>query len=141
VRTAAGAAIPSDATVAVPVIRPSAFSGVPVDDEGFIVVDDFCRVGNERSVFAAGDCTNLPLKQGGIASQQADTAAAGIAAMVGAEVEPTPLRPQLRALLFTGENRFPSASPAVTPSLMRRSKRATSRRTSGPRSTLPTLAR
>jgi sulfide:quinone oxidoreductase len=111
VRTAAGAAIPSDATVAVPVIRPSAFSGVPVDDEGFIVVDDFCRVGNERSVFAAGDCTNRPLKQGGIASQQADTAAAGIAAMVGAEVEPTPLRPQLRALLFTGEKPLPLGEP------------------------------
>jgi sulfide:quinone oxidoreductase len=104
VRTSAGAAIPSDATVAVPVIRPHAFSGVPIDDAGFIVVDEYCRVGDERIVFAAGDCTNSPVKQGGIAAQQADAAAAGIASIVGATVEPAPLRPQLRALLFTGES-------------------------------------
>jgi len=54
-------------------------------------------------VFAAGDCTNLPLKQGGIAAQQADAAAAGIAALAGAAAVPPPLRPRLRALLFTGE--------------------------------------
>jgi sulfide:quinone oxidoreductase len=103
VRTVGGAAIPSDATVAVPVIRPRAFFGVPTDEAGFVVVDEHCRVAAEGYVFAAGDCTNLPLKQGGIAAQQADAAAAGIAAIFGAAVAPAPLRPELRALLFTGE--------------------------------------
>ena len=103
VRTSGGASIPSDATVAVPVIRPHGFSGVPTDEAGFIIVDDHCRVGVDGNVFAAGDCTNLPLKQGGIAAQQADVAGAGVAAIVGAAVTPTPLRPQLHALLFTGE--------------------------------------
>ncbi len=103
VQTSGGAAVPSDATVAVPVILAHGFSGVPTDDAGFIVVDDRCRVGVDGNVFAAGDCTNLPLKQGGIAAQQADAAAAGIAALAGAAAVPPPLRPRLRALLFTGE--------------------------------------
>ena len=103
VRTADGDAIPSDATVAVPVIRPHTLTGVPTDEAGFIVVDEHCRVAVEGHVFAAGDCTNLPHKQGGIAAQQADTAAAGIAAAFGMAVAPAPLQPELRALLFTGE--------------------------------------
>jgi sulfide:quinone oxidoreductase len=43
----------------------------------------------------------FPLKQGGIATQQADVAAASIAARVGAEVERAPFRPVLRGLLLT----------------------------------------
>ena len=47
-----------------------------------------------------GDLTQFPLKQGGIA-QQADAAAASIAARVGAAVEPMPFKPVLRGLLLT----------------------------------------
>lgn len=103
VRTSRGASIPSDATVAVPVIRPHAFSGVPTDADGFVVVDDRCRVAVDGDVFAAGDCTNQPLKQGSIAAQQADAAAAELAALVGAADPPAPLSPQIQALLFTGD--------------------------------------
>jgi sulfide:quinone oxidoreductase len=42
------------------------------------------------------------VKQGGLATQQADVAAACIAAAAGATVLPTPYEPVLRALLFTG---------------------------------------
>ena len=118
VRVSGGVSIASDATVAVPVIRSRPFSGVPVDAAGFVVVDDLCRVGEDGTVFAAGDCTNLPLKQGGIAAQQADTAAEAIAALLGADVSPAPLRPELRALLFTGETSLrlgpDEASPGST---------------------------
>jgi sulfide:quinone oxidoreductase len=110
VRTADGAAISSDATVAVPVIRPHPFSGVALDEKGFIVVDEHCRVGEKGNVFAAGDCTAQPHKQGGVAAQQADAAAAGIAALVGAPVEATPVRRELHALLFTGEESLPLGS-------------------------------
>ena len=44
-------------------------------------------------VYAAGDAANLPLKHGGLGAQQADVAAAGIAAMAGVDVTPEPLRP------------------------------------------------
>jgi sulfide:quinone oxidoreductase len=53
-------------------------------------------------VFAAGDATTFPLKQGGLATQQADAAAEAIAAELGVAVEPVPFRPVLRGLLMTG---------------------------------------
>jgi sulfide:quinone oxidoreductase len=46
--------------------------------------------------------TSRPLKQGGLATQQADVAAAAIAAAAGAEVEAERYRPVLRAMLLTG---------------------------------------
>jgi sulfide:quinone oxidoreductase len=103
VRTAQGGAIAADATVALPVIQPHPLPGISTDTAGFIAVDAYCRVVGSRDVFAAGDCTNLPLKQGGLGAQQADVAAAGIAALAGAKVAPTPLRPNLEAVLLTGE--------------------------------------
>ena len=53
-------------------------------------------------MFAAGDLVRLPVKQGGIASQQADAVATAIAAAAGASVQPEPFRPVLRGLLLTG---------------------------------------
>ncbi len=57
--------------------------------------------GAER-VFAAGDVTAFPIKQGGIATQQADAAAEAIAAAAGCELEPAPFDPVLRGVLWTG---------------------------------------
>jgi sulfide:quinone oxidoreductase len=53
-------------------------------------------------VYAVGDATTFPIKQGGLACQQADAAAESIAAAVGAPVEPSPFRPVLRGKLMTG---------------------------------------
>ena len=53
-------------------------------------------------IYAAGDLTNFPIKQGGLAAQQADAAAEAIAAAAGAEITPTPFTPVLRGLLLTG---------------------------------------
>jgi sulfide:quinone oxidoreductase len=55
-----------------------------------------------ENVYAAGDLTTFPVKQGGIAAQQADAAAESIAASAGAEIEPQPFTPVLRGLLLTG---------------------------------------
>jgi sulfide:quinone oxidoreductase len=101
VRTSLGP-IPADVTVALPVIQPEPFHGVPANDAGFIAVDDLSRVIDTADVFAAGDCTNLPLKHGGIAAQQADVAATGIAELAGAPVTPAPLRPRVEGVLLTG---------------------------------------
>jgi sulfide:quinone oxidoreductase len=46
--------------------------------------------------------TTFPVKQGGIAAQQADAVAEAIAADAGAPIEPKPFRPVLRGLLLTG---------------------------------------
>ena len=76
--------------------------GLPADPHGFIPVDDWSRVHGAANVWAVGDGTTFPLKQGGIAAQQADAAASSIAAKAGAGVAPQPFRPELRAKLLTG---------------------------------------
>ena len=103
VRTADGSSIAADATVALPVIQARPLPGLPTDAAGFVSVDSQCRVPGSGDVFAAGDCTDQPLKQGGLAAQQADIAAAGIAALAGAEVTPTAFQPTLEAVLLTGD--------------------------------------
>jgi hypothetical protein len=63
------------------------------DDGGFIPVDPHGVVRGAADVFAASDATDYPLKQGGLASQQADAVAEAIAARLGAAVVPEPFRP------------------------------------------------
>ena len=77
--------------------------GLPADAEGFVPVDEHGRVGGLEHVYAAGDVTAWPHKQGGLASQQADAAAETIAAWAGAPVQPAPFRPVLRGLLLTDD--------------------------------------
>jgi sulfide:quinone oxidoreductase len=89
--------------VALPRIEGRQLRNVPSVEGGFVPVDDFARVeGLAPHVFAAGDATNAPLKHGGLGAQQADVAATGIAAMAGADVQPEPLHPVVRAVLHTG---------------------------------------
>jgi sulfide:quinone oxidoreductase len=61
------------------------------------------RVEGLDDVFAAGDATTFPLKQGGVAAQQADAAAEAVAARHGCAIEPEPFRPVLRGKLVTRE--------------------------------------
>ncbi len=76
--------------------------GLPHDPEGFLPVDELGRVSGASGVFAAGDATDFPIKQGGLATQQADAIAEAIAAQAGAAIEPSGFRPVLRAVLLTG---------------------------------------
>jgi hypothetical protein len=55
-----------------------------------------------RHVYAAGDATWFPIKQGGIATQQADVAASAIASDLGLPVDPEVFEPVLRGVLLTG---------------------------------------
>ena len=81
--------------------------GVPADADGFVPVDRHGRVTGLAGVYAAGDGTAFPIKQGGLATQQADAVAETIAAAAGAPIEPEPFRPILRGMLLTGgDNRF-----------------------------------
>ncbi|MBW8060363.1 MAG: hypothetical protein FVQ78_08570 [Solirubrobacterales bacterium] len=110
--TAPGDPIEADAVVSTPRLEGRRIEGVPHDAEGFIPIDDHGRVLGTEHVFAAGDVTAFPVKQGGIAAQQADAAAETIASLAGAEVEPRPFEPVLRGELLTGdEPRFLSGTP------------------------------
>jgi len=97
-----GRSVPTDGVVALPLVRGTLMEGVPADEFGFIPVDRHGRVRGLEAVYAAGDATDFPVKQGGLAAQQADTVAAQIAAQVGAPLTPAPFRPVLRGMLFTG---------------------------------------
>ena len=102
-----GRRIDADRIVALPALVGRGVEGVPADGDGFIPVDPHGRVPGLPGVYAAGDGTNFPIKQGGLATQQADAVAEAIAAEAGAPVEPEPFRPVLRGLLLTGgDDRF-----------------------------------
>src|SRR4051794_19101161 len=97
-----GAAVAAERTIALARLLGPAVPGLPATADGFILVDGHCRVPGAGNVFAAGDATAFPLKQGGLAAQQADAAAEAIAAELGASIDPQPFRPVLRGLLLTG---------------------------------------
>jgi sulfide:quinone oxidoreductase len=94
--------IAADRVVALPRLRGPRIDGLPQTVEGFLPVDAHGQVPGLADVFAAGDITSFPVKQGGIAAQQADAAAEMIAANAGADLAPQPFRPVLRGLLLTG---------------------------------------
>jgi sulfide:quinone oxidoreductase len=96
-------AVPADRVVALPVPVGRAPGGLPHDRDGFLPTDEHGRVRGCDHVYAAGDVTDFPVKQGGIATQQADVAARTIAAAAGSPVKMESFRPVLRGLLLTGD--------------------------------------
>jgi sulfide:quinone oxidoreductase len=101
-RIAPGDPIETEAVVSLPRLEGRRIDGLPHDANGFLPVDEHCRVAGVERISAAGDVTSFPVKQGGIATQEADAAAEAIAAAAGCEVEPAPFDPVLRGELWTG---------------------------------------
>jgi sulfide:quinone oxidoreductase len=97
-----GAAIIADTVISLPRLVGPSIPGLPSTDDGFLPTDAHGCVMGAEHVLAAGDATTFPVKQGGLATQQADAAAATIAHELGAPVEPRPFAPVLRGLLLTG---------------------------------------
>ena len=89
--------------VALPAMDGPAIAGLPHDEGGFIPIDQHARVPGVEGVYAAGDGTTFPIKQGGLGTQQADAAAAHIAHRLGAAIAVEPFHPVLRGKLLTGE--------------------------------------
>jgi sulfide:quinone oxidoreductase len=99
-----GIVLHPDRIISVPTVSGPSVRGIPgFARDRFLHVDEYCRVLNTGGrIFAAGDATDLPVKQGGIGAQQADVAAAGIAHLAGAGPAPERLRPRIDAVLLTG---------------------------------------
>jgi sulfide:quinone oxidoreductase len=99
---AGGDALLADRVFALPNLYGPAIPGLPQDAHGFLPTSRDGRVEGAERVYAVGDATAGPVKQGGIAAHQADAAAQSIVLAAGLPVDPTPLRPVLRAVLLTG---------------------------------------
>jgi sulfide:quinone oxidoreductase len=97
-----GDLVAADRVVALPRLEALAIAGVPRAADGFIPTDLHGEVEGLPGVFAAGDATWYPVKQGGIAAQQADAVAAAVAARAGAPVVARSFRPVMRGALLTG---------------------------------------
>lgn len=96
-----GERLPADRVITLPALRGPALRGVPHDADGFLPVDRLGAVIGADGVWAAGDATDNPIKQGGLATQQADAVASAIAARAGAAVTPEPSAGVLRGMLLT----------------------------------------
>lgn len=94
------ASIDADRVVAVPELHGPRVAGVPANWSGFVPTDRTGRVEGLASVYAAGDMTTFPVKQGGLAAQQADVVAHTIAAGLGAPVKELRQTAILRARLL-----------------------------------------
>jgi sulfide:quinone oxidoreductase len=101
--TADGRMLSADAVISLPQLLGRSIDGLPADERGFIPIDANARVLGVPDVFAAGDATDEPIKQGGLAAQQADAAAEAIAAEAGAGLIARPYRRILRGVVLTGE--------------------------------------
>ncbi len=97
-----GALLEVDEVVALARLQGPRLRGLPADADGFITVDEHCRVRGLAGAYAAGDGAAFAVKQGGLAAQQADAAAEAAAADLGLHVSPRPFEPLLRAMLLTG---------------------------------------
>ena len=97
-----GEEMEADAVISLPRLAGRRIEGLPYDASGFIPVDDHSQVPGLAQTFAVGDVTTFPVKQGGIATQQADAAAEAIAAELSGDVEAKPIDPVLRGVLWTG---------------------------------------
>jgi sulfide:quinone oxidoreductase len=86
--------------VALPRLTGPGIDGVPADDLGFLPIDAFGRVLGAPGLYAAGDATDYHVKQGGLATEQADAAAGAICADLGFDVEPEPFEPVLRGRVY-----------------------------------------
>ena len=85
----------------VPRLLGPGIDGLPLDDEGFVRVDDAGRVLGANRTWAAGDGVTSPIKFGGVATHQARRIAASLARGLGADA-PDPGEPVLQGRLLVG---------------------------------------
>lgn len=101
--TAFDAPIAADRVVAVPQLTAQRITGVPASWWGFVPTDISGRVEGLGDVYAAGDMTAFPIKQGALAAQQADRVANAIVEGLGVPTVKARTDRILLARLLAGE--------------------------------------
>lgn len=101
--------------VALPRLAPRRIDGLPGDEEGFLPLGSEGRVRGVVDVYAAGDAVASPVKQSGLAAEQADRAAEAIAVRAaGGPCLGRCSAPGLRGLLVCREGAG-AAGPGLSP--------------------------
>lgn len=101
ITTITGQEIPVERVVALPNLVGRRIPGLPHDANGFLPIDRHGLVATTDAIYAAGDITNFPVKQGSIAAQQADAIVSALAVRFGDEQEARPFTPRLHAVLLS----------------------------------------
>jgi sulfide:quinone oxidoreductase len=89
--------------VSAPLLEGQRILGIPADYDGFVATTRHAAVHGVDRVYAAGDVTDFPVKQGSIAAAQADAASEAIAAEIGVDLMPELFRPILHAAIAVGK--------------------------------------
>lgn len=95
--------VAADVVIALPTIGGPRVRGLPQTPTGFVDADVDGRVRGEQRIFVAGDAGPFPVKQAGLACQQADRVAAAICLDLGVSAPTLPEWPVLRGLLWSGD--------------------------------------
>jgi len=96
-------AIAADVVISMPVICGPFLPGIPHTAQGFVDADQDGRVRAHNRIFVAGDAGPFPIKQAGLACQQADRVAAIVCAHLGISTIEIPRAPVLRGLVWSGQ--------------------------------------
>ncbi|MBJ7353261.1 MAG: FAD-dependent oxidoreductase [Thermoleophilaceae bacterium] len=97
---------PVDRVFAMPRLTGRAPEGLPTNDAGFVHVDDNQLVIGTSNVYAVGDVTDFRIKQGGLASEQADSAISAIENRLGDREDTSPFSREIEAMLLTADRRL-----------------------------------
>jgi sulfide:quinone oxidoreductase len=104
-RLSDGSSIPVDRAFALPRLTGRAPKGLLTNEDGFLHVDEDQLVEGTKNVYAVGDVTDFRVKQGGLASEQADAAVSAIESTLGDRDSPVPFSREIEALLLTANRR------------------------------------
>lgn len=100
------AAVDADVVIALPLVEGPCVEGLAQTPDGFIDATPDGRVLDAERVFVAGDAGPYPVKQGGVACQQADRVAAAICADLGLPTPTVPSVPVMRGVLWSGDAEY-----------------------------------
>lgn len=95
-----------DRLVVMPQLEAVVPDGVPTSENGFVAVDQSQLVAGTENIYAIGDVTDFPFKQGGLAGAEADAAVSAIAARLGSGGNPVPFDGEVRGVLLAADQRL-----------------------------------
>jgi NADH dehydrogenase len=95
-----GDSVNAERAVALPRHDGSYIANIPLDEEGFVPVDDFGRVDGVDGIYAVGAVTSGAIRHASVGAEQARAAAESVAAALGAPIKPRPARRVLSGRLL-----------------------------------------